>query len=97
MYICHKDPNYDCTNCINIDDDDNTNNTTAVSKGAYTIETIVPDDNDTCPKCLISFFNFRSGENLIGRGKYYWYRSWKGHCQHCKNEQKNFKAMIQYT
>ena len=49
----------------------------------YNTATTLPPENDTCPKCHLSFFNFRSGENVIGKGSQSWIRRWKGHCLHC--------------
>jgi hypothetical protein len=42
------------------------------------------NEDDTCTKCHLSFHNFRNGENMVYKGKKYWYRRWKGHLMHCK-------------
>ena len=39
---------------------------------------------EQCPSCFITFFDFRKGEVVEGRGKSIWIRQWKGHCLHCK-------------
>lgn len=42
-----------------------------------------PCDQDICHACRMTFWDFRKGEALEGRGSDFWYRRWKGHCQHC--------------
>lgn len=62
--------------------------TTVITKSlAFAIDNIItPNDNDICLKCHITFYEFRKGENIReGRGERFWFRQWKGHCQHCKN------------
>ena len=41
-------------------------------------------DSSECPKCNISFAQFRSFEDVNHRGKVFWARRWKAHCIHCK-------------
>jgi SAM-dependent methyltransferase len=41
------------------------------------------NDDTKCPKCGISFFEFRKGEGLEFRGNKFWTRTFKGHCIHC--------------
>ena len=43
----------------------------------------LPCDQDTCRSCQMTFWDFRNGEALQGRGSAFWSRRWKGHCQHC--------------
>lgn len=42
------------------------------------------EDTDTCPKCGISFYDFRKGEAIHGRGVKFWTRLFRGHGRHCK-------------
>jgi hypothetical protein len=43
-----------------------------------------PQDEDMCPGCLVTFYDFRKGEDVRGRGRPFWFREWRGHCRHCK-------------
>lgn len=43
-------------------------------------------DEDTCPRCGVTFVDFRSGEDPSGRGSKFWARRWRGHCRHCKGK-----------
>jgi hypothetical protein len=40
-------------------------------------------DQDTCQTCMLTFVDFRKGEELLGRGEAFWFRQFKGHCSHC--------------
>lgn len=40
-------------------------------------------DDDMCPRCNISFLDFRGNEDVSGRGVKYWTRRWCGHRIHC--------------
>jgi hypothetical protein len=46
---------------------------------------VVPTDEETCKKCNMTFYEFRKGEKVSGRGCKYWTRRWVGHGQHCQN------------
>jgi len=48
--------------------------------------TIPPNDRTTCPKCHMSFLEFRRGKPLQGKGIVSWVRRWNGHCTHCRTE-----------
>lgn len=39
---------------------------------------------DVCPKCGVSFFDFRKGEAVDRRGIRFWTREFRGHGKHCK-------------
>ncbi|OEU13044.1 hypothetical protein FRACYDRAFT_190508 [Fragilariopsis cylindrus CCMP1102] len=41
------------------------------------------NDDTKCPKCGISFLEFRKGEGVEFRGNKFWTRTFKGHCIHC--------------
>lgn len=41
-------------------------------------------DEEECEKCKTTFYQFRNGEAVTGRGLKYWNRRWIGHCHHCK-------------
>jgi len=45
--------------------------------------TVLPQEDETCLKCGVSFLNFRLGEDMLGRGQAYWIRRWRGHSVHC--------------
>lgn len=45
-------------------------------------------DTDTCPKCGLSFSDFRNGEDVKGQGVKFWTRLYRGHCKHCKGHLK---------
>ena len=49
----------------------------------YDTDVSMPQDDDTCPTCNLTFFNFRNGEGLGFKGALVWMRRWKGHCVHC--------------
>lgn len=51
---------------------------------AFSIDERRYSDSDTCKSCSLTFFEFRKGEALHGRGEAFWFRQWKGHCIHCK-------------
>mmetsp|Transcript_41626 Transcript_41626/g.71260 ORF Transcript_41626/g.71260 Transcript_41626/m.71260 type:complete len:334 (+) Transcript_41626:237-1238(+) len=42
------------------------------------------DDETTCPKCEMSFKDFRGKVNVHDQGEAVWVRRWKNHCVHCK-------------
>lgn len=44
----------------------------------------LPDDNEKCPSCRITFSDYRKRKCITGRGETYLYRHWTGHCQHCR-------------
>eukprot|EP00977_Amphora_coffeiformis_P020792 scaffold8504_cov267-Amphora_coffeaeformis.AAC.1 len=46
-----------------------------------------PHDTNPCPGCGVTFYNFRKGEGFEGRGSAFWFRRWKGHCQHCTSKE----------
>ena len=48
----------------------------------------VPDEDSKC-HCGITFYQFRKGEAVEGRGQVFWTREWKNHCIHCKAPHKN--------
>ena len=49
---------------------------------------VVPttDENSRCPRCPLTFRDFRRAEEMEFRGVTYWTRRWKAHCLHCKGE-----------
>ena len=49
----------------------------------------IPADTDVCPKCGVTFFDFRKGEALEGRGGKFWTRHFRGHGRHCKGLTRN--------
>lgn len=49
-----------------------------------TYDTSLSNDQDTCPKCAISFGDFREGRDITQKGELVWGRIWKGHKTHCK-------------
>ena len=46
--------------------------------------TLLPTNDSTCAQCHLTFLDFRKGESIEGRGAFFWYRRWNGHCQHCR-------------
>ena len=47
----------------------------------------VPDDDDGCKKCHLSFLDFRQGQGIDSKGgETFWIREWNGHCKHCKGK-----------
>ncbi len=46
----------------------------------------VIDDASFCSNCHMTFYDFRKGEPVDGRGKAVWWRQWRGHCRHCKRK-----------
>jgi cyclopropane fatty-acyl-phospholipid synthase-like methyltransferase len=71
LHVCQKNQQY----LPNTDDH-------AFCKGHE--ETI--DDDSFCPKCHKTFYEFRKGEPMDGRGKSVWWRRWSGHCRHCERK-----------
>lgn len=68
LYICHKNKDF------NLDD-----------PNPFRQDTLeFPSDDTICNGCNISFYAFREGEVLYGRGKAFWKRKWTNHCSHCK-------------
>lgn len=53
-------------------------------ENAFDLENDCVDDTSSCTTCKMTFFDFRKGELLDGRGEAVWKRQWKGHCRHCK-------------
>lgn len=70
LHVCTKDPSFD-----------------SGERGDIVSRTVVhPVDTDACPGCGQTFYDFRRGEALEGRGSVFWYRRWNGHCQHCNKK-----------
>ena len=44
----------------------------------------LPTDDKCCASCGVTFFDFRKGELMSGKGLMYWGRRWQGHVTHCK-------------
>lgn len=44
----------------------------------------LPDEHSQCDGCQTTFFDFRHGEAVEGRGLVFWTREFKNHCIHCK-------------
>ena len=79
MYICTKNCNYRVeTSNVFSSLSNHTSSTTST-------DTTTTDDDESCKQCQISFHDFRNGEDMVYKGKKYWYRRWKGHLLHCKD------------
>jgi len=44
----------------------------------------VPNDEDRCASCDLTFATFRGEEDVAEKGAKFWSRKWKGHKTHCK-------------
>ena len=55
---------------------------------AFPIEKPKPEDEDACCGCKLTFFDFRKGESVAGRGENLWFRKWRVHCDHCKPKRR---------
>jgi len=44
----------------------------------------VPNDEDRCASCEITFATFHGEEDVAQKGAKFWSRTWKGHKTHCK-------------
>lgn len=53
-------------------------------ENAFDVEDNLAEETSSCQKCKMTFYNFRKGEPLDGRGEAVWLRQWRGHCRHCK-------------
>ena len=71
LHVCTKNSKFDPNN----NDDDGHNDTDSRT---------IPTDNSKCLHCQMTFYQYRQGENLDGRGCSFWYRRWKGHTTHCR-------------
>ena len=69
IYVCLKDSSY-------------TPGEGAAFRDSYGVSLEV--DEQTCPRCGMSFLEFRSGEDFSARGSKQWARRWRGHRIHCK-------------
>lgn len=77
MHVCCVDPSYQPTRTTSSGQKDES--MSSQQEGERNVE-----DDDTCPHCGLSFFNFREGEYLRGKGLKYWTRRWNGHQIHCR-------------
>jgi SAM-dependent methyltransferase len=64
----------------------------SVDHPAFRIAVDDPSEEDACPGCHVSFYNFRKGEDVRGRGRPFWYREWRGHKRHCNKQGKSRKS-----
>lgn len=74
MYICKKNDSYQIGN----------DEPFRQHLSSSSLQPSHHEDEEQCEKCNISFYQFRNGEVLSGRGAKYWNRRWVGHRHHCK-------------
>jgi len=66
MYVCHKDPSF----------------VPGAESTAFRDSYGLASNEETCPRCSVTFSNFCSGKDSSGSKQCA--RRWRGHCLHCK-------------
>jgi hypothetical protein len=79
LYICRKNGQYQIGR-----DEPFRHPTLTILQVSSSLQPQPHDDEEQCEKCNVTFYQFRNGEAVTGRGVKYWNRRWIGHRHHCK-------------